>query len=276
VTELTTPPIAPTRDAATIVLIRNGAVGIEVFMLVRHTDLDFASGAMVFPGGGVDPHDRVPEIRAYLPAGMDDVDDDELALRVAAIREAYEECGVLLVRPKGNNALLDAQRLRAIDERYAEARSQHRLDLGQVLREENLELAADLLIPLAHWITPASQPKRFDTRFYVAEAPCDHVAIHDGYESVESAWMTVEDICKDADAGLRHVMFPTRMNLERVGVHSDVNSALAAATQLPIVPVLPRLVEQLPNGRRLAIPPEAGYGVSDVIVTKTGMVRRNS
>lgn len=264
---------APTRDAATVLLIRDASPSVEVFMLVRHTQLDFASGAMVFPGGGVDDHDRDPALRDYVPERMRDMDAAELALRVAAIREAYEECGVLLARARGDSALIDAERLCTIDERYARERSRHNLDMGQVAREESLELACDLLIPFAHWITPTSQPKRFDTRFYVAAAPADHVAVHDGHESVESTWMGAEAICREADEGKWHVMFPTRMNLNRLAEHRTVADALAAARHLPIVPVLPELVERIEGGRRLRIPAEAGYGISEVVVAKGGVIK---
>ena len=271
--ETATKQPAPTRDAATILLIRDGDHGVEVFMLVRHTRLDFASGAMVFPGGGVDEHDRDPGLSEQIPRELRSLPSDERALRIAAIREAYEECGVLLARPQGESGLVSAQRLRGIDERYAEARSQHNLDIGHVAREERLELACDLMIPFAHWITPVSQPKRFDTRFYVARAPQDHVAIHDGHESVESLWMGAEEICRQADAGQWHVMFPTRMNLHRLADHGSVDEVLDAAKHLPIVPVLPELVGQLEGGRRLRIPIEAGYGMSEVVVSKDGGFR---
>ena len=264
---------APTRDAATILLIRDGANGVEVFMLARHTRRDFASGAMVFPGGGVDAHDRDPGLIAQMPGPLSDMPADERALRIAAVREAYEECGVLLARPQGDSRLIDAERLCRIDERYAEARSQHNLDIGLVAREESLEIACDLMIPFAHWITPTSQPKRFDTRFYVARAPADHVAIHDGHESVESVWMGAAEICRQADAGQWHVMFPTRMNLHRLAAHDTVEEVLAAAKHLPIVPVLPELMAQIDGGRRLRIPLEAGYGMSEVVVSKDGAFR---
>lgn len=211
----TEPAVA--RDAATVLLIRDGSPTVEVFMLVRHTQLDFASGAMVFPGGRVDDHDRDPALRSYVPASVCNMDSAELALRIAAIRETYEECGVLLARAQGLGALIDAERLGKIDERYADERRQHKLDLGQVAREESLELACDLLIPFAHWITPSSQPKRFDTRFYIAAAPADHVAVHDGHESVASRWMAAQAICQEADAGKWHVMFPHSHELAAAG-----------------------------------------------------------
>jgi 8-oxo-dGTP pyrophosphatase MutT (NUDIX family) len=263
---------APARDAATIVLIRDGSAGIEVFMLVRHERLDFASGALVFPGGGVDPHDRAPALRERVPPALRDLEPGELALRVAAIREAYEECGVLLARPWGAGALVDGERLRRIDARYAEGRRRHELDLGQVAEEEALELACDLLVPFAHWITPATQPKRFDTHFYLTAAPLDHMAVHDGHESVESVWKEAATLCREADEGRWQVMFPTRMNLERVARSRTVAQALEAARRTPVVTVLPQLVERLEGGRRLRIPAEAGYGVSEVVVTSGGIV----
>lgn len=265
--------IAPTKDAATILLLRDGADGVEIFMLVRNTKLDFASGAMVFPGGAVDPEDRAPALRNHVPGSMADLSDEELAFRVAAIREAYEECGALLARAQGSDELINAERLAAIDARYATERAGHRLDMGRVAQEESLELACDLLLPFSHWITPTNQPKRFDTRFYIARAPGDHVAVHDGHESVESAWMGVQQICEEADAGKWHVMFPTRMNLERVGKAKTVDEALASAAGIPIVPILPELVDKVEGGRRLRIPEAAGYGVSEVTVMAGGVIK---
>lgn len=265
----------PTRDAATILLVRDGVAGIEVFMLVRHTRLDFASGAMVFPGGAVDDHDQDPSLVDHVPKRVSHLAPHELSLRIAAIREAYEECGVFLARPRGADQLIDADRLALIDERYADARSQHNLDVGRVAREESMELACDLLIPFAHWITPTSQPKRFDTRFYIARTPDDQVAVHDGRESVDSVWMGPAEICKQADAGRWHVMFPTRINLHRLAMHDTVDSALEAAKDFPIVPVLPQLLGHSEVGRKLRIPPEAGYGVAEVIVSKNGAFRRS-
>ncbi len=169
-------PVVP-RPAATVILLRDGPAGVEVFMVVRHRQIEFASGALVFPGGRVDPGDHAlaegsrsgPDRKAG-PVGLD---ADHLALRVAGIREMFEECGVLLAHPRGTTGLIDAGRLRRISTRA---------DFATTLGAEDLVLATELLTPFAHWITPPAMPKRFDTHFFLASAPADQLAVHDGSE----------------------------------------------------------------------------------------------
>ena len=162
--------------AATILMLRDGPEGLEVFMVVRHHQIDFASGALVFPGGKVDPGDAV--VRDHCD-GADDLDERDLAMRVGAIREAFEECGILLARPRGDTALVSGARLEALDA-YRDKLHSGELSLADFLEQEQLTLALDTLTRFAHWITPEMMPKRFDTDFFVAAAPADHVALHDG------------------------------------------------------------------------------------------------
>ncbi len=121
------------------------------------------------------------------------------------------------------------------------------------------------LVHFAHWITPAHMPKRFDAHFFLAEAPLDHILYHDGRESVDSVWVTPAQACADADAGLRTVLFPTRLNLEKVGRHGTVAEAIAAARASRIVTVRPES-GTAENGRLLRIPIEAGYGAAEFLV----------
>ncbi|MGH7210556.1 MAG: NUDIX hydrolase, partial [Acetobacteraceae bacterium] len=169
---------APARPAATIMLLRDGTEGMEVFMVVRHHQIDFASGALVFPGGRAEPGDSAV---AAGPRGgrAPGLDGDGLALRIAGIREAFEECGVLLAHPRGATGPLDAARLASL---------RQGMDFAALLDAENLELATELLTPFAHWITPPMMPKRFDTHFFLVPAPADQLAVHDGAESVDSVW----------------------------------------------------------------------------------------
>ncbi len=246
--------------AATILLVRDGAEGLEVFMVVRHHQIDFASGALVFPGGKVDPRDTHESVRGRVD-GADDLDDWEFSMRVAAIREAYEECGVLLARPEGAQALVDARRLTAL-EPQRDALNRGEIGIGDVLAAEGLRLAADLLTPFAHWITPKMMPKRFDTRFYVAVAPEDHLAVHDGSESVDSVWIRPADALAEAAAGTKTIIFPTRVNVQKLGRHARIADAIAAASASRIVTVEPR-VEQRESGPVLCIPAEADYDVTE-------------
>lgn len=241
-------PAVP-RPAATVVLLRDAPDGMEVFMVVRHHQIDFASGALVFPGGRVEPGDRViaEAPRCAGPAGLD---PDRLALRVAGIREAFEECGVLLAHPRGDTGLIEAARLPAIP---ATA------DFAPMLDAEDLVLATDLLTPFAHWITPPGVPKRFDTHFFLAAAPADQLAVHDGSESVDSVWIQPARAVAEAAEGRWKLVFPTRLNLLKLARWTSTAAAIAAARAAPIVTVLPE-VTRTPTGRIMRIPLAAGYG----------------
>lgn len=246
--------------AATILLVRDGAQGLEVFMVVRHHQIDFASGALVFPGGKVDRHDTHPAVRGRVD-GVEGLDDWEFSMRVAAIREAFEECGVLLAREERTGGLVDARRLSALAS-YRDPLNKGELGIGDFLEREGLRLATDLLTPFAHWITPSMMPKRFDTRFYIAGAPGDHLAVHDGSESVDSVWVRPADALREAEEGKRTIIFPTRMNVSKLGRYERVADAIETARRTPIVTVEPRL-EQRDTGAVLCIPAEAGYGVTE-------------
>ncbi len=252
--------------AATILLLRDGADGLEVFMVVRHHQIDFASGALVFPGGKADPQDFDDALLPFLHGAAED--RDMRAIQVSAIREAFEECGVLLARSSDEQALVSAERLSAL-EHYREKLNSGDVALLDFLRDENLVLACDTLIHFAHWITPAMMPKRFDTHFYLAVAPADHVALHDGYESVDSVWITPAQAIEDAVDGRRTVIFPTLRNIEKLGHAASAGDAIERAKTAQVVPVLP-WTERREDGNYLCIPPEAGYAVSEEKMPERG------
>lgn len=251
---------APAKLASTVLLLRDGAQGLEVFMVVRHHEIDFASGALVFPGGKLAEGDGSAEALARC-SGLEGLAPEAAALRIAAIREAFEECGVLLARECGSSRLVGAQRLAALD-RYRGPLDRGEIGIGQMLHDEQLELACEELQPFAHWITPTMMPKRFDTLFFLALPPAEQLAVHDGREAVDSVWIRPADALAQADAGTRTIIKPTRLNVERLGFSSSVAEAFAAARAQPVVKVLPELV-QSPSGARLRIPIEAGYRVSE-------------
>lgn len=252
-------PVAPPRLAATVLLLRDGEDGMEVFMVVRHHEIDFAAGALVFPGGRVDPGDH--DIAAD-PALYPNADGhDGTALRVAAIRETFEECGVLLARPRGSGALVDALRLRAIEAAHGAALLAGTTSFAAMLNAEDLVLAPDQLVAFAHWITPVRISKRFDTHFFLAAAPADQIAIHDGSESVDSTWVSPHAAIAAYEAGRYKLVFPTEMNLKKLGRHATTDAAIAAARASKVVTVLPEPVKAEENGvRYLRLPLEAGYG----------------
>jgi 8-oxo-dGTP pyrophosphatase MutT (NUDIX family) len=257
---------AVARPAATVLLLRQGADGIEVFMVVRHEAIAFASGALVFPGGRVDDHDHGLAADPELCPNPDGLPVAEMAFHVAAIRETFEECGVLLARPRGTDTLVGPEALRTV-----EAEHRARLAAGHdrfdtVLTRHGLVLATDLLVPFAHWITPAHQPKRYDTRFFVAEAPPQHLAVHDGSESVDSVWITPRQALADTRAGRFKLVFATQMNLVRLGWSATVAQAMEAARATPVVTVQPKFLGMEGSHRRMQIPEAAGYGGSEFLV----------
>ncbi len=255
-----TTPVTP-RLSATVLLARDGRQGLEIFMVVRHHQIDFASGALVFPGGSLDRSDYDRRLRT-LSDGADGLSDDQLAVRVAAAREAFEECGVLLMRSAQTGAIVDGERTARLGEQYREALDKNEIGMADVAIAEGLRLALDEMAHFAHWITPVHLPKRFDTHFFLTRAPDDHALAHDGTEAVDSVWINPQRAIAEADAGRRTLIFATRLNLERVGRATSVAEAIARTRHDPIVTVLPQ-VQKTDSGRILRIPIEAGYGKSE-------------
>src|SRR5690349_9670213 len=172
---MNTTPVTPV-PAATLLLVRDGASGLEVLMAARHEKSGFAAGALVFPGGKVDAADRVVAAQCRGLAGMPEA---VAAARVAAIRETWEESGVLLARRGENGALLSQAELSRL-------RGERGASFAALLQEPGLELAGDRLATFAHWITPADSPKRFDTLFFLAAFEGDQAPLHDGHEAVDA------------------------------------------------------------------------------------------
>jgi 8-oxo-dGTP pyrophosphatase MutT (NUDIX family) len=249
--------------AATVLLLRDGAAGMEVFMVRRATKMDFAAGALVFPGGKVDPPDRAPFLRKRC-GDVSDVDDYQLALRVAAVRETFEECGVLLARPHGEKDLVPEARVQELEKKYRDALTKDEIGIDAMILEEDLDLACDLLVYYAHWITPVIRPKRFDTHFYLAPAPADQVPLHDGSESLDSLWTTPQAAIDSFIAGGYQVMFPTYCNLMKLDRSKTVEAALDAARKAPVVTVLGQHRVTPDGERHVVIPKAAGYGITEV------------
>jgi 8-oxo-dGTP pyrophosphatase MutT (NUDIX family) len=253
--------IAPARPAATIMLVRDGAAGLEVFMTVRHHAIEFASGALVFPGGRVEDSD-------HAIAAREGLHDGRLApgFFIAGIRETFEECGILLARPRGSALLVGVERLRTIAAAFKARVADDHAAFADLLAAEELTPAVDLLAPFAHWITPATQRKRFDTVFFLAAAPEDQVGQHDGTEAVDSVWIIPAMAISEAQAGRYKMLFPTQMNLQKLGRHDRVADALDAALQARLVTVEPVVLSSEGSIRTLRIPEAAGYGGTDFTV----------
>ena len=202
-------------------------------MICRAREVDFASGALVFPGG------RVEEADALLARAQDPLG----AHRIAAIREAWEECGVLLASAPAPPVSVAS-------------------DFGVHLSAAGLTPDGEALVHFAHWITPERSPKRFDTHFFLALAPEGQEPVHDGHEAVEALWLSPAQALADAAAGRRKLVFATRLNLQRLARHGRAADAMEEARQTPVVTVTPRPVPDGAGGTLLQIPLEAGYGAA--------------
>jgi 8-oxo-dGTP pyrophosphatase MutT (NUDIX family) len=251
--------VAP-RPASTILLLRDAAAGseIEVFMMVRHYEIDFNSGALVFPGGSVDKGDKEIIANPSLYSGGEGLDESALSFRIAAIRETFEESGILLARPKGSKALVDARRAGEIEAAHRADLCEGKITFLKALTDNGVLLALDELVPYAHWITPEGMPKRFDTWFFLAAAPPDQLGAHDGKESTDSIWVSPREALEGSETGRFKLPFPTTRNLIKLGKQPNVKAALEDSRGKPVVTVTP-VMTKTATGRQLRIPREAGY-----------------
>ena len=250
------------RHASTVVLLRDAPAGPEAYLLRRVKGMAFAGGMHVFPGGSVDPEDERPDVAwAGPPAaqwGRWFGADEPLAraLVCAAVRETFEECGVLLAGPSESELLADVSSDEWEAERVAlEAREQSMSDL---LARRGLVLRADLLRPYAHWVTPEVEPKRFDTRFFLAQLPAGQVCRPVGGEADERLWVRPQDALEQE---LR-LLPPTFHSLKDLARYDDVASALDDPREVTLVD--PRLVIDADGSVRLVVPGEADYPTSDL------------
>lgn len=230
----------PPRPSATIMLLRDDP--FEVLMVRRRTGSSF-SAALVFPGGVVDEHDAAEDWLEHV-TGAESLAATERALRIAALREAYEEASVFLgaapPAPTPAASFLD------------------------VVRSAGAPLPLDALVRFGHWITPVVAPKRFDTHFYLCAAPAGIEPRSDGDETVSFEWVRPPEALERAAAGEQSLLFPTVMNLKRLNESNTVAAALAAARITPIVTVTPT-VERRDHGMVVVIPEDAGYGVTEYV-----------
>jgi 8-oxo-dGTP pyrophosphatase MutT (NUDIX family) len=230
-------------------------------MVVRHHAIDFVSGALVFPGGSVDPCDRKIELHRCADKA-EEHDAETRCLRVAAIREAFEESGFFLARRAGTKKFITAQELNDIQIKYRTPLLTGQITFENIVHEEDLILATDVLVPFAHWITPEGMRKRFNTHFFLAQVPSDYNGSHDGFEMVDSIWIRPRDALTQALSGRFKIVAPTRLNLQKLGQHQTSSDAIRVARSRSIYTVLPQLLAANPEGspQRIRIPFEAGYG----------------
>jgi 8-oxo-dGTP pyrophosphatase MutT (NUDIX family) len=257
---------APPRDAATIMVLRTPAdgSGVEILMLRRTAAMKFAPGAYVFPGGSVDPADYGADIGWQGPsagefgARLGASAEVARALVCAAVRETFEESGVLLAGAPGEGQLATPSGPSWEADRMAMAAGT--LTLAGLLARRGLVLRADLLVPWARWITPDGEPRRFDARFFAAALPAGQQATGHEAEADHLAWLRPADAIAAAKAGEISLLPPTATTL------NDFASAVAAGAGLAGIlaerrvfePIQPRLV--LEDGSAwLVIPDGVGY-----------------
>ncbi len=254
-------PPPPTRDAATIVLLRDAVSGLEAYLLRRVETMAFAARMHVFPGGRVDPADAAAHTGWYGPhpeewaqilsadAGL------SRGLVCAAVRETFEESGVLLAGA-GPDQVADvagpeweADRLALIGREES---------LSGLLTRRGLALRADLLRPWAHWITPELEPRRYDTRFFVAALPPGQLTRDVGGEADATMWLTPAAAVKLHEQGELDMLPPTIITLQELAEYATTSEVLSAAAGRDIAPVLPRIVVS-GDQVELLLPHEEGY-----------------
>jgi 8-oxo-dGTP pyrophosphatase MutT (NUDIX family) len=268
----TEPEQVALRLAATVMLVRDGAEGLEVFMVRRSPESAFVGGAYVFPGGAVDDHDRLDDDIDDVTSGLTDVeasarlgvDSGGLAHWVAAVRECFEEAGLLLAYgADGEIVRLDDPEVQRRFARHRADVDAGRVRLVEVCELEGLTLACDAIHYFAHWITPVGPPRRFDTRFFVARTPDAQVGAHDERETVANLWVRPVDALARREAGELEMILPTVRNLEAIARFDDVDSLMAAAAaQAEVTAVVPRLVQE-DGGVRILLPGDPGYDDTD-------------
>lgn len=258
------PPVQP-RPAATTILLRDVDGGPpELLLLRRHDRSGFVPNVWVFPGGAVDEADRRLDPACWTgiePAALVDrfglPADLVLGMHVAAVREAFEEAGVLLATTT-DGAPVDHRAPAVQRARHALMARRPTLDLATFLREEGLVLDLGRLTYHRRWITPPSEPRRFDTCFFLAPAPADVTARHDAVETVDLRWASARDALADDTLT---VIYPTRRTLEGLVDFTTADQIIAAARAAPaVVPVQPHVITDA-DGRpvRIVSPGEPGY-----------------
>lgn len=232
--------VSAPRPSATVMLLREGPDGPEVFVLRRASSMAFAPGMVAFPGGGVDPRDADPGVPWAGPEAAEwaaRLGTDEAVARelvIAAAREVFEECGVLLAGPSAEVVVDDltdgsweAERQALLDRRQS---------FGELLTRLGLVLRSDLLSLRAHWRTPVCEPRRYDTRFFAARLPKGQRAAHLTTEAERVRWATPDAILAAQQAGTEILLPPTQVVVEQLALVGDLDAWLADAP--PAVPAV--------------------------------------
>ena len=272
------------RDAASLLLLRDTADGVQVYMVRRHGRSRFMANAHVFPGGRLDPEDCAPLLeplcggltdqRAAARLGLEDADLAR-GLHVAALRETFEEAGVLLARGAGPDAAMDM--LAADLSRQRDRLNAGAITFAAMLQEQRLVLDLGGLKYLDRWITPEFEPRRYDARFFVGRAPEDQQASHDPVETTAGQWCTVSHLLQGNRRGELFLAPPTLCILEGLATCRSVEQVLEGAPDEPVPPTMPRPLLRGSSELTLLLPgdhryddPESSAGPTNCAVLRDG------
>ena len=253
-------PLVPPRDAATVVLLRDGARGVEVYLVKRSRTVDFMAGAHVFPGGRLDKDDTSATACALLTADVAVLRErlgeplqatHAAGLFIAAIRETFEEAGLLLGELAAGWRMDDARR--AVGE-------------GAHFTTLVSRLNATALVPWVRWITPEISPKRFDARFFLARTPDGQEPKVDGHEATEGLWITPGEAQRQWEHGEILLAPATAKSIEMLVPFATVDAALAAAAQRPPPVAMPVVWNDKESGRAyISLPGDPRHPLPDVL-----------
>lgn len=270
-TDAAAPPTP--RDATTVILLRSLSGDdndrFELFMVKRHGKSAFMANAYVYPGGRLDDADRDPALVEHCTGldtvaltGVDDPDRAR-ALLLAGVREAFEEAGVLLAHPRGDQARApvafshDVERTAVLDD-WRRRLHDGQASLLDLARDLQLAFALDWLYPFAHWITPVVEPRRYDTWFVVALCPAGQDLVHDQHETVDSAWLPPDEALARYERGELQLAPPTLRTLEELRDLATIPAVLARCQSQPVTAILPHFAT-LDEALVLLLPGDPDY-----------------
>jgi len=264
---------AELKAAATVVLVRDApAGGLEVLMVKRSEDSSFMGGVYVFPGGGLDEADSAPWVTTRAVGRAEEeastilgLAEGGLAYWVSAVRELFEESGILLATDREGRLVEligeTAERFTA----HRDALNAREWTFAEMIEAEDLVLGVDLIHYAAHWVTPVGGPKRFDTRFFVGEAPESQEAIHDAVETVAIEWVTPANALKRHREGEIEMVMPTIRTLHFIEGFSgaaELTAHVVAMTEIPRIE--PRMVKTA-TGTQLVVPGDEHYDSPEIV-----------
>ncbi len=264
------------RPAATVMLI-DDRPDLQVFMMERHADNVFGPGMWVFPGGSVDDADDSSAVQAVSIHRSDaeasnllGLPHGGLAFYVAAIREAFEESGILLARRRGEflQADLSEPKVAARFQQHRDALNNREKDFISILQQENLVVDAGAMHYVARWITPPGPPRRFDARFFIARIPAKQTPNHDNHELVHSRWMTPHEILEKFTSEEMSLMVPTLLMIKNLALFRTAGEVMTAAeANLP-----DERVRMIADSTHIVMPGEPGYDAAQEDV-ESGWIR---